>query len=174
MDTALTLVLVAIIIGLIVGAALLRGWVRRSASSAGERAAGRYTAARMDEILADLGSTLVIHGSPIAAAEIVHDAVAGRAKSFTPLADGTLGIRFVEPDDTIAGLVPGPGGTLLRIETFRDYLGFPQTAPLWRELRGLVTANAAARGVTVSDGPVSVFERGSLLDDRNARWFRRP
>lgn len=60
----------------------------------------------------------------------------------------------------------------MRVETFREYLGFPQTAPLWRELRALVAAEAATRQIEVADGPVSVFERGPVLDDRNARWFR--
>ncbi|WP_336501495.1 hypothetical protein [Microbacterium paraoxydans] len=173
MDTALIPALFVVILGLIVGAAFLRGWVRRSASSAGQRAGARYTAARTEEILADLGATLVVHDSPTAAADILRTVVADRGKSFSLLADDALGIRFVEPDDTVARLVPGPEGTLLGVETFREYLGFPQTAPLWRELRALVAAEAATRQIEVADGPVSVFERGPVLDDRNARWFRR-
>ena len=173
MDTALIPALFVVILGLIVGAAFLRGWVLRSASSAGQRAGARYTAARTEEILADLGATLVVHDSPTAAADILRTVVADRGKSFSLLADDALGIRFVEPDDTVARLVPGPEGTLLGVETFREYLGFPQTAPLWRELRALVAAEAATRQIEVADGPVSVFERGPVLDDRNARWFRR-
>ncbi|WP_136050868.1 hypothetical protein [Microbacterium sp. K36] len=172
LDTALILVLFLVILGLIVGAAFLRGWVRRSASSAGERAGARYTAARMEEILADLGATLLVHASPTATAELLRVVVAERGRSFSLLPDGALGVRFVEPDDTVARLVPRSGGTLLRVETFREYLGFPQTAPLWRELRALAAAEAAIRGIEVGDGPVSVFERGPELDDRNARWFR--
>lgn len=173
MDLTLVLVLALCILGLIVGAAFLRGWVRRSGAAAGARAGARFTATRMEAILADLGATLMIHASPAVAAGLLDRAVATRGKDFHLLPDGAIGIRFVEPDDTIVRLQPGPAGTLLRIETFRDYLGFPQTAPLWRDLRGLVIAEAAARRIEVSEGPVQVFERGPLLDDRNARWLRR-
>jgi hypothetical protein len=127
----------------------------------------------MEEILADLGATLLVHASPTATAELLRVIVEERGRSFSLLPDGALGVRFVEPDDTVARLVPGSAGTLVRVETFREYLGFPQTAPLWRELRALVSAEAATRGIEVADGPVSLFERGPELDDRNARWFRR-
>jgi len=172
-DTVLTVVLVAAIIGLLVGAAFLPGWVRRSSTAAGARAGARFTAERMTELLADLGATLRIQAPPEVAAALLRAAVTGREKDYTVLADGTVGIRFVEPDDTVVDLVPDAEQALLRVETFRDYLGFPQTAPLWRELRERATAEAAVRGIGVSDGPVSTFDRGDLLDDRNARWFRR-
>ncbi len=47
MDTVLTVVLVTAIIGLLVGAAFLPGWVRRSSTAAGARAGARFTAERM-------------------------------------------------------------------------------------------------------------------------------
>ncbi|WP_101847501.1 hypothetical protein [Zhihengliuella sp. ISTPL4] len=165
-------VLILVVIGLIVGAAFLLGWGRRSGAAAGARAGARFTATRVEAILADLGDTLVIHAPPTVAADVVRAVVTERGKEFHLLADGAVGIRFIEPDDTIAWLRPESTGTVLRVETFRDYLGYPQTAPLWRNLRALVTAEAAARLIEVSPGPVSVFERGPLLDDRNARWFR--
>ncbi|WP_050304872.1 hypothetical protein, partial [Mycobacterium tuberculosis] len=162
-----------VILGLIIAAALLRRWVRRSSASAGKRAGARYTAERTKEIVDALGVTVVIHAPEAVAAELVHRAVATRSKDFHLRPDGAIGIRFLEPDDTIVRLLPGPTETLLRIDTFRDYLGSPQTAPLWQDLRALVRTEAAARRIAVSEGPVSPFERGALLDDRNARWFRR-
>ncbi len=173
MDSVLTVVLVVVIITLLVGAAFLPRWVRRSSTAAGARAGARFTAERMTQLLTELGTTLRIQAPPEVAAALLHAAVAGHEKAYAVLDDGTVGIRFVEPDDTVVRLGPDAEGTLLRVETFRDYLGFPQTAPLWRELRERVTGEAAARRIEVSDGPVSVFERGDLLDDRNARWFRR-
>jgi hypothetical protein len=49
-------------------------------------------------------------------------------------------------------------------------MGFPQTAPLWTDLRARIGASAAARGITVGQADATVFTRGPLLDDRNARW----
>ena len=174
METPLVLVLGLLIVALIVTGVLLRGWVRRRAAVAGRRAGARFTSARMREILDELGATLVIRASPAVAADLLRAAAAARGKDFTRLADGDIGIRFVETDDTIVRVAPDPAGALLRVETFRDYLGFPQTAPQWKELRALVTAEAAAHGIAVTDGPASAFERGPLLDDRNARWTRLP
>ena len=81
-------------------------------------------------------------------------------------------LRVVDPDDTVVRVAPDPEGALVRVETFREYMGYPQTTALWTDLRSRIRAVAGARGLTVSDGPPVSYVRGPLLDDRNARWSR--
>lgn len=160
-----------LILAIIVGAAFLRAWLNRSTAAAGRRAGDRFARDQLDKALADFGRTLRIHAPAPEARELLTMAAAA-GKDFLPLEDGAIGIRFVDPDDTVVRVTADPVGAVLRVETFREYMGFPQTTALWTELRSRVAAAAGARGITVSDGPPVSYVRGALLDDRNARWSR--
>lgn len=172
MDTVLFLLLGLVILAIIVGAAFLRPWLNRSATAAGERAGRRFAQEQVQRALAEFGTTLRIHAPAAEAQAILATARQTRSKDFLSLGGETIGIRFVEPDDTVIRLLPDGDAMLLRVETFREYMGFPQTAPLWKDLRSRVTAEAEARGVPVTAGPSASYSRGPLLDDRNARWSR--
>lgn len=172
MDTALFLLLGLIILAIIVGAAFLRRWLNRSATAAGERAGRRFAAEQVQRALSEFGTTLRIHAPATQAQAALAAARETRSKDFLPLDGDAIGIRFVEQDDTVIRLIPDGDAMLLRVETFREYMGFPQTAPLWKDLRARVTAEAEARGVRVTEGPATAYTRGPLLDDRNARWSR--
>lgn len=171
MDPVLALLFGLLILAIIVGAAFLRPWLNRSAAASGRRAGERFARAQLDRALAEFGITLRIP-LPVAEAQELLAQATANGKDFLPLPDGDIGIRFVEPDDTVVRVAPDPEGALVRVETFREYMGFPQTTALWTDLRSRIRAVAGARGLTVSDGPPVSYVRGPLLDDRNARWSR--
>lgn len=166
------LLLGLLILALIVAGPMLRSWLGRRAAEAGRRVDDRYAAEKLEGALRELGTTLVIDAPEPLARRIVDEAVAGGRRDYRVGGDGRYGIRYLEADDTIAELVPVPGGTLFRVETFREYLGFPQTASLWRDLRTRVAAAAENHRATVSPGPPTAYARGDLVDDRDARWTR--
>lgn len=170
-DNPTYILLGLLVLAIIVGAPFLRRWANGKASAAGERAGRRFAATQLVKVLTEFGTTLVVHAPEHTAREIVGEAVAAKPKDFSVRDDGGYGIRFVEHDDTTVRLVPDPAGSRVQIETFREYMGFPQTAPFWTELRGRITAAAASRGVAVSEGPHLEFLRGGLLDAKNARWM---
>lgn len=174
MDLPLYLLLGLLILALIIGGPLLRSRSKRRAAQDGEHTGNRYAAARLAETLDVLGTPLVIHAPEALAREILASASATvtAREECTIREDGGYGIRFAEPDDTIVRLVADPEGTRMQVETFREYLGFPQTAQPWTDLRSRVASIADARGVTVGDGATIGYRRGPLLDDRNARWER--
>ena len=174
MDTPLYLLLGLPILALIIGGPLLKSWLSRRAADAGDNAGKRFAAAELVKTLGEFGTTLVIHAPETVAREIVTSATtaANKQKNFTVRSDGGYGIRFVDPDDTIVRLVTDPQGTRLQVETFREYMGVPQTAPLWTDLRSRVASAADARAVSVAEGTPVEYLRGELLDDRNARWDR--
>lgn len=148
MDNAL--IFVVLIAGIIVLAIFLPRWVRRSTTSAGNREEQRLVASRRAETLRDLDTTLVLHAPETTVRELVDAIVLQRPRAFTPLPDGGYGIRFVEPDDAVVRLVPDGSVTRLQIEHSREYLGMPQGASFWNELRSLVSARAEAQGFTVT------------------------
>jgi hypothetical protein len=169
-DNPTYLLLGIVVIVLLIGGPFLKAWARRSASTAGENAGRKFAASQLVKVLPVFGTTLVIHAPEETAREIVAEAAGTKPKEFSSRADGGYGIRFVEPDDTIVRLVPDSGGTRVQVETFREYMGFPQTVSSWTDLRERITATAASRGATVSDGPYVEYLRGALLDADNARW----
>lgn len=171
MDVLLYLLLGLLILALIIGGTRLRSRVSREAVGAGAGATGRYAATRLAQTLDELGTSLIVHAPEPLAREIVSSATATQVK-VSVRDDGSLGIRFMEPDDTIVALVPDREGIRLQIETFREYLGHPQTAALWTDLRAAVASAARVRGVAVEDGEQIRYRRGPLLDERNARWER--
>lgn len=172
MDILLYLLLGLLILGLIIGGPLLKSRLNRGASEAGDQAGKRFAAAQLVKTLDELGTTVIIHAPEPVAREIVASAMAKRQKEFVIRSDGGYGIRFLEPDDTIVRLTADPHGTRMQIETFREYMGFPQTAPRWTELRSRVASTAGAREISVTEGAPVEFRRGARMDDRNARWDR--
>lgn len=170
-DTPLYILLGLLILALIIAWPLLKGRLNRRVSEAGDRAGKKYANAQLVKTLGEFGTTLVIHAPEPVAREIVAAGAAAQ-KHVALRDDGTYGIRFVEPDDTIVRLVSDPDGTRMQVETFREYLGFPQTAPLWTELRSRVATAAGEREVSVAEGTAVAYVRGALIDDRNARWER--
>ena len=171
-DILLYVLLALLIVVLIVAGQLLRSRVSRQGTAAGDRAGRTFAAAQLVKTLDEFGTTLVIHAPEATARDIVASAADTKQKQFTVRGDGGYGIRFVEPDDTIIRLVSDPEGTRMQVETFREYMGVPQTAPLWTDLRSRVTTAAGARSVAVTEGARMEYLRGDLLDDRNARWAR--
>ena len=172
-DTPLYILLGLLILALIIAGPLLKSRLSRRVSEAGDRAGKKYASTQLVKTLGEFGTTLVIHAPEPVAREIVAVAAAPQ-KHITLRDDGSYGIRFVEPDDTIVRLVRDPDGTRMQVETFREYLGFPQTAPLWTELRSRIASTAGVRDVSVAEGVTAEYVRGALLDDRNARWERNP
>lgn len=170
MENVTYLLLGILVLVLVVGGPFLRRWLRTKATRAGENAGKKFAASQLVKALAEFGTTLVIHAPESVAREIVATAAAKKPKDFHPRADGRYGIRFVEPDDAVVRLVPAPDGTRLEMESFREYMGFPQTAPLWKDLRTRVSAAAAANEVSVAEGPRREYRRGALLDEKNAAW----
>lgn len=166
-----TIILLGILVlVLIIGGPFIKRWANRKAAAAGENAGRKFAAKQLVNVLVEFGTTVVIHAPEDAAREIVAEAAGKKPKDFPERADGGFGIRFVEPDDTIVRLVPDPAGTRVQVETFREYMGFPQTVSFWQDLRTRISTAAAARGVTVSEGPHLEYLRGHLLDPKNARW----
>lgn len=159
-----------LVIVLLIGAPFFKGWANRKAAAAGANAGKKFAAKQLVNVLVEFGTTLVLHAPEDIAREVVAEAAGTKPKDFTVRPDGGFGIRFVEPDDTIVRLVSGPGGTRVQIETFREYMGFPQTCQFWQDLRARITAAATERGITVSEGPHLEYLRGHLLDPKNARW----
>lgn len=162
------LVIGALIVVIIVAAMLAPRWIRRSSGSTGRRAGRRFEEDRLLEILDDLGATLVLHTSPDAARSIVDGVVRRDPRRFTALGDGVYGIRFLEPDDAVARLVPVPDGMRLQVERFGEHLGRPNTSGFWNDLRARVLEEAAGQGVaaTVPEAP----QRFDRLDGDPPTW----
>jgi hypothetical protein len=160
------------ILALIIGGPILKSRLGRRASEDGVRSGRRFASDKLDTALGELGTTLVIHAAEAGAREIVASAIAKKQREYVSRGDGTYGIRFVEPDDTVVRLVPVTDGCRMQIETFREYFGFPQTVQLWTDLRSRVASAAGARDVSVTEGTPARYVRGEPIDDRNARWVR--
>ena len=164
MDNAL--IFIVLIIALIVLAVVLPRWIRRSTRTAGERTGRRDAESRIVEILDGLGATVVLHAPEPTAREIVDEIVRQQPRKFTALPDGGYGIRFIQPDDAVARLVEDPDGTRLQIEGFREYLGRPNTAEFWADLRSRVIASADARSIRGHPGPPLRHRR----EDSTGSW----
>lgn len=171
-DILLYLLLGVLIVVLIFAGPMLKSRLSRGASRAGDAAGRKFAASQLVETLGEFGTTVVIHAPEPVAREIAAAAIAKKQKEYVIRSDGGYGIRFLEPDDTIVRLVTDPEGTRMQVQTFREYMGVPQTAPLWKELRSRVASAAGARDVSVTEGPPAEYLRGELIDDRNARWER--
>ncbi|MGH3691019.1 MAG: hypothetical protein ACRDT7_12750 [Microbacterium sp.] len=172
MDAVPYLLLGVPILALIIGGPLLKSRLGRNASEAGDETGRRFAAEKLTQTLGEFGTTLVIHAPERIAREIVASAMANKQREYVIRSDGDYGIRFIEPDDSIVHLHTDHEGIRMQVETFREYMGFPQTAPLWTELRSRVTSAAGAREIPVTAGEPIGFIRGALIDDRNARWVR--
>ena len=169
-DLPLYFLLGALILTLIIVGPLLRTRLRRRANEAGANAGTRFAAGKLAAVLDDFGATLTILAPEAVTRDLLGAAVEGRQKDYVVRSDGDYGVRFLEPDDTIVRLVAEPEGTRMQVATFREYMGFPQTAPLWEDLRARVASAAADRGIAVTNGPTTRFVRAEAVDDRNARW----
>lgn len=144
------LLFIALIAAVIVLAILLPRWVRRSTSSAAEREERRLAESHRAAALHELGTAVVLRAPEPVVRELVDAIVLQRPRQFTVLGDGGYGIRFVEPDDAIARLSSDDAVTRLEIERSREYLGMPQGAGFWNDLRALVAARARAEGIVVT------------------------
>lgn len=164
---------VVVIVALIGGAMLLGGVVRRSVARSGDRYARSVADDRLDAALRELGATLVVHSSASVASDIVDGVVAADPRRFVTLDDGAYGIRFVHDDDTVMRIVDDPAGSRLEVERSREHLGLPKGGGYWAELRTLVAAAAASRGVSTAPGPSVAFERREL-DGDVVEWVRVP
>lgn len=169
-DIVAYILLGLLVLAIIVAAPFLRRWTNDRAAAAGEKAGRRYTAGRLTDVLRELGTTVVVDAPEQTVRDLLTAAVAARPRDFSSRSDGGYGIRFVEDDDTVVRVVADPAGTRMQVETFREYLGFPQTAPQWTALRTLLADSAAERGIDTAEGPHLEYLRGALLDPRNARW----
>lgn len=162
------LLLFALVAAIIVIAMLLPRWIRRSSGTRGRRAGRRFEEDQLVALLEELGIAVDLHTDRRTAREIVDGAARSEPRKFTVLDDGAYGIRFVEPDDAVAHLVPIDAGSRLQIVEFREYLGRPNTAGFWRDLRATVTEGAQAHGVAHSTPPSpSLFRRS---EDPEPRW----
>lgn len=146
------LIYVAVIGAIIVLAIFLPRWIRRSTDAAGGRAGRRYATDRLTGILAELGTTLVLHTSEATAREVVDGVVLQQPRKFARLGGGGYGIRFIEPDDAIVRLVDDEDGVRLEVERVREHLGVPNTSEFWADLRTAVSTAARAEGIAVSPG----------------------
>lgn len=159
------LLLFALVAVIVVIAMLLPRWIRRSSSSRGRRAGRRFEEDQLLEILDELGTTVDLAVGPEGARRLVDGVVERDPRKFTILGDGVYGVRFIETDDAIARLVPADVGVRLQIEEFREYLGRPNTAGFWRDLRAGVVAAAAELGIAHETSPVpSRFDRRETPD----------
>ncbi|MCM3778099.1 hypothetical protein [Microbacterium hydrocarbonoxydans] len=145
---------------IVVLAMLLPGWIRRSSNTRARRAGRRFEEGQLLVILDSLGTALDLGTDPEAARRLVDRMVQREPRKYTMLGNGVYGIRFVEPDDAIVRLTASDMGTRLRVEEFREYLGRPNTAGFWNDLRSGVIAEAEAHGIpTTAPSSPSTFER---------------
>lgn len=151
--------IVIVIVAVIIGAMLLGGVVRRGAARSGDRYGRRVRADRLGLTLEELGATLVVRAPDADVRGILDRIVAQDARRFTALDDGAYGLRFIDHDDGVVRLVTDPDGTRMQVESSREYMGMPKTSGFWADLRALVTAAAAARGIATAPGPVLGYER---------------
>ncbi|WP_144876733.1 hypothetical protein [Microbacterium sp. 1.5R] len=145
---------------IIVLALLLPRWIRRSSEARGVLAGRRFEEEQLRSILDALGTTVELQTEPDTARRLVDAAAGQEPRKFTILGDGVYGIRFLEADDAIARLVPTARGARLQIVEFREYLGRPNTAGFWTDLRTAVTEAASARGIAhETPAATSLFDR---------------
>lgn len=171
MDSPFLPLAIVVVILIAVGAYWLLRAARSTSMSAGSRLAERTQRARLDDILDELGGTLVVHASEPAVRELVDGVILDGRRHYLPLDDGGYGIRFLQPDDTRVALLEDRDGIRLQIERFREYMGMPQTAPTWTALREQITAAAQTSGITVSKGPRAMHSRGRHLEGDDAEWL---
>ncbi|WP_091229870.1 hypothetical protein [Microbacterium sp. 3J1] len=158
------LLYIALIAVVIVLAMLLPRWVRRSSATAADREERRLTEPRTAAALDTLGTTLVVLAPEPVVRELVDSIALQHPRAFTPLPDGTYGIRFAEPDDAVARLVEVDGGTRLEVVRFREYPGMPNSWGFWSELRDRVQSGARERAIETTEGSPLRFDRGSGAD----------
>lgn len=144
------LVIGAVIVLIIAAAMIAPRWIRRSSGSRGRRAGRRFEEDRLLEILDDLGTTVVLHAPADSARSVVDEVVRRDPRRFARLDDGSYGIRFLEPDDAVARLVPAPDGIRLQVERFGEHLGRPNTSAFWNEMRARTLEEAVSRGIATS------------------------
>lgn len=166
------LVIGTVIVAIVVVAMLAPRWIRRSSQSRGRVAGRRFEEDRVREILDDLGTTIVLHASPDTAQATVEHVVRDDPRRFTLLGGDAYGIRFLEPDDAVARLVPTADGMRLQVERFGEHLGRPNTSGFWNDLRARTRAEATARGIrtTTPDAP-QLFDR---VDGDPPSWVLAP
>ena len=154
------LLLFTLVAAIVVIAVLLPRWIRRSSTTPGRRAGRRFEEDQLLTLLDELGTTVDLQTDRLTARGIVDEAVRREPRKFTILDDGVYGIRFVEPDDAVAHLVSVDTGSRLQIVEFREYLGRPNTAGFWKDLRTDVIDTAVDRGIAHATTPViSRFDR---------------
>lgn len=150
--------------------------IRRHALAFGDKVTTRvarvYGDRKLPAALAALGETLVLEADQAAATRVVEAAVATRPKRYRVTGPGTYTAKFVEHGDVHVRLVVAGSGSQLQLQSFRDYLGFPQGHREWDDLRERVTVGAARAGVPVRAGESVAFERREQVRPDNWRWVR--
>jgi hypothetical protein len=171
-NDALYLLVGLFVLVLVVFNGKIRSRARRAGRDAGTRAGQKYADGKLPGALQAMGTTLVLETSAAAAAQVVDSAVATKPKRFQKVADGTYTAKFAEADDVHVRLEPAGSGTRLQVESFRDYMQFPQGRKEWDDLQERVTAAAADAGVPVTEGEVLTYERRDQVEPNNWRWRR--
>ena len=150
--------------------------IRRRARAAGRevgtRAGEAYAEGKLPGALATLGETLVLEADLPTATEVVDAAVAAKPKRFRVSGPGSYTAKFVEHGDVQIRLVAAGATSRLQLESFRDYMKFPQGRREWDDLRERVTEAAAGAGVVVRPGESVSHERREQVDGDDWRWFR--
>lgn len=172
MNDALYLIIGVLVLALVMFGGKIRSRARRAGRDLGTRAGQKYADGKLPGALEAIGTTLVLETSLAAATQVVDTAVATRPKRFRTAADGAYTATFVEPDDVRIRLEPVGSSTRLQVESFRDYMQFPQGRKEWDDLRERVTAAATEAGVSVRDGEVLTYERRDQVEPDNWRWHR--
>ncbi|GAA1729614.1 hypothetical protein [Aeromicrobium alkaliterrae] len=172
MNNTLYVVLGAALLVLVWFLPRIRRRARRWGNDVGTKAGQKFADNRLPGALAGLGATLVLETNQESAAQVVSAAAATKPKRFRSETPGLVTAKFVEADDVRVRLVPAGSGTQLQVESFRDYMQFPQGLREWEDLQQRVTAAAQAAGVPVRPGGVVTYERTQQLDASNWRWTR--
>ncbi len=172
MNDYLYLLLGLIVLVLVVFRPLIRFRARQLGRGIGTKAGQQWADSKLPAVLEELGTTLVLETDAAAAALVVDTAIAARSKKFRAHGDGTFSIDVIEDDDVQVRLVPAGSGTQLQVESFRDYMAFPQGMSDWIRLRTQVTEAAEEAGVPVRTGAVLAYERHEQVETDNWRWRR--
>ncbi|WP_229053842.1 hypothetical protein [Aeromicrobium sp. Leaf350] len=172
MNDVLYFVLAAVLLAFVWFLPKIRRRARGWGNEVGTRASEAYADGKLPGALAALGETLVLETDESTAARVVETAVATKPKRYRALGGGAYTAKFVEHGDVEVRLVPAGSGAQLQLESFRDYMKFPQGRREWDDLRERVTAAAAAENVLVRAGELLTFERREQVEESNYRWRR--
>ncbi|SDH65928.1 hypothetical protein [Agrococcus jejuensis] len=176
MDNPLYVIGGIAVILFLIAVPFIRRWSRRKGAEIGEAAGRRFAEgqvakadASVPKMIAQIAVTMVLH-APEAQARAIMAEATRKGADFPERPDGTWGMRFLDPADGVAELVPGPQGTLVRVREFGEPMGYPTLGPVWLRLRGRIEKAAKAAQVQVSEGPVQQYVRHAPPTGDKGRW----